>query len=239
MVDGLDAIGLASGPGRASSRSSVTDPVDHDHPWRPTLSEPRDEREVKGELAVHTPPWLPGVSASISVRRLYDKRAVRFLEGIQLAANLSDEAFLRRIESQSELASQISQAHERIQATGSEYISDAFANLIAAAMLDDAKVDTVSYLLPRLLDLHAIHIRIICIVPPKSARIRIEIGDIAQKVGASEAVVEAALHDLRDRGLLTAPPARLTPIAEHAAELISATAYELRMRRNSASDGSN
>jgi hypothetical protein len=169
--------------------------------------QPRDEREVKGEIGIHTPTWLPGVKASLSMRRLYDKRSEKFLRDIQQCAHLTDEDYVERVAEGDEIAGLMAAAGERVASSGSKYLSDTFASLIAAAMLDDARIDDVSYILPKLLNLQAVHIRIIAslvYMPHGFTAEDLTRGDSSWhgRVTASTGVVSAALTEVESSGFV-------------------------------------
>jgi hypothetical protein len=156
---------------------------------------PRDEREITAALELHTPKYLPGVSGSLSFRRLYDKRAENLVRGTQSLTKMTDEEFAQKLNDSDQILEILEKTAASTAEDGSPYRSDFFEKLIAAAMLDDTKVDPLAYLMPRLLKLNAIHIRMLVNIESGSSY-----GDIANLIKAPVGLLDTAFLELQEQG---------------------------------------
>lgn len=123
--------------------------------------EPRDEREVKAELALKAPAWLADAGLKVSVRRLWDRRCKRFSEVTADRAGLSTDALADRLEAAEALLDLYLEAVERAVRVADEDYRDALANLVATAFRDDARIDTAAYALSVLKQLAPAELRIL------------------------------------------------------------------------------
>lgn len=163
--------------------------------------QPRDEREFKAQFAIQTPSWLPGANASVDYRRLWDRRRHEdLISSTARKASISERELVDRLEHGDQAIECFVAAGENYANNGSEFVRDTFASLLAAALLDEAKVDSISYLMARLRGLEPIHIRIIANLP--DTRIPLDIDRIAQACHAHEGIVHDALKKLADLGFV-------------------------------------
>lgn len=170
-------------------------------------SEPRDERELKAALAVHTPNWLPGVNLDVNFRRLWDKRQERFAQSVSNATGKTFEELQEQIAQADGLTDILLTAAKRAGERGNTEYADTLARLVAAALIDCAKTDTTAYLVDRIVKLEPIHLRVL--VPLAGAdraainvheTIRIE--KLADLLGIDEGIVESCLSELAAVGFV-------------------------------------
>jgi len=123
-------------------------------------NEPYDDREVSAELEVHTPNWLPGAKLKTGFQRKWN-RVDRFFDGVADASGLTHEELEDRISQGDEITDLVITAGQRAAEKGNHAYSDLLARLVAAALIDDAKVDPISYLMDRIVQLDPVHLRIL------------------------------------------------------------------------------
>lgn len=126
----------------------------------------RDERELNTALEVHSPNWLPGARFELRFRRLWDKRAESFTQHAADIAGATREQLVERVDEDNDgFADLYLRSVSRASQRGDKVYRDALAALVGAALKDSAKIDTVSYLVDRILPLEPIHVRIISLLP--------------------------------------------------------------------------
>jgi len=125
------------------------------------MPEQRDERELHAELELGTPNWLPGGKLAFRFRRLWDKRVDMFVERAAMAAGVDIPTLSTHATRQGQLSDVFMIAAHRAGERGDEYYQDVLSGLVAAALLDDARIDTIAYVLDRIVKLEPIHVRIL------------------------------------------------------------------------------
>lgn len=122
---------------------------------------PRDERQFHAELEVHTPDWAPGAKLAIGFKRLWDRQADQYAHSTADAAGLSEEEVQSRLSESGPIANVYITAGQKSSRSGDPYLNDVLSRLVAAALLDSAKIDSVAYIVDRLVKLEPVHIRIV------------------------------------------------------------------------------
>jgi hypothetical protein len=178
------------------------------------LPVPRDEREWRTDIEVHTPGWLPGGRLAVSYRRLWDHRAQSFLTQAAEAAGVEEEAVYEGLAHADDFADVLRVAGERAVETGDPVIRDTLARLVAAALHDDTRVHTISYVLGRVTQLEPVHVRVIYALrnytgPPletdphhKSFRANVQSCLLREKTLAPRVILSAALTELASKGFI-------------------------------------
>lgn len=126
-------------------------------------SELRDERELRAALAVRTPEynWLPSLTVDLVARRLWDKRQERFVQSVVEATRIAFQELQERIDSADGLTDVAITAARRAGERGNTEYIDTLARLVAAAFLDSARIDTIAYIVDRIVKLEPIHLRLL------------------------------------------------------------------------------
>lgn len=176
-------------------------------------SEPRDERELKAELEMHTPNWLPGVKVDVIYRRLWDKRQEQFAQSVSNATGKTLDELQGQIAQGDGLTDILLTAAKRAGERGDIGYTDTLARLVAAALIDPAKIDTTAYLVDRIVRLEPIHLRVL--VPlaetedapvPRDSRIVfqdiIRIENLARLLNIDVGIVESCLSELAAVGFV-------------------------------------
>jgi len=122
---------------------------------------PRDERELNAGLELHTPSWLPGGNAMVRYRRVWDKRLEQFANTVATSAGMSINDLEARALEADGVVDVLATAAERAQQRGDPEYRDTLAGLVAAALIDPARLDPVAYYVSRLVQLEPIHIRLL------------------------------------------------------------------------------
>jgi hypothetical protein len=125
---------------------------------------PRDEREFNVGIEVHTPQWMPGVKANASYRRVWEKRVDLFLDAIVELVGISRTELEARALDGDQFTDLIGIAGGRASERGDPEYRDILAGLVAAALLDDARIDTVSYVINRIVRLEPVHMRLLVLI---------------------------------------------------------------------------
>ncbi len=128
---------------------------DHDS----SLVQPRDERQFETSFKVQ----VPGVMLNLSFKRIWDNRADRFATDTATTAGMTLEDLDERISSGGPIANIYLTAGRKAWESGDHYLNDVLARLVAAALLDDARIDTMAYVIDRIVKLEPIHIRIVAL----------------------------------------------------------------------------
>ena len=157
--------------------------------------------ELRADIELHTPAWLPGGKLAIHYRRLWDKRADRLVSEVSEVANVDEQTLLERIEEGDGFAEVFQNAGGRMIEDCDPGLHDVFTRLIAAALDDDARIHEVSYMLTKLESLQPIHVRLIARIPIHAGSSS-EDGGLAQEVNASTFLVRSACRELRNNALL-------------------------------------
>jgi hypothetical protein len=193
------------------------------------MSDRRDEREMHAELELGTPEWLPGGKLSFKFRRLWDKRAADFIESTADAAGVDIPTVSAQVVSSGQLFDLFQQAAHRATERGDEFYHDILSRLVAAALLDDAKIDAIAYVTDRIIRLEPLHVRIVSLFlyetleealaanNPTVKRIRgpatgdlcirgddhrilVKVDSYASVLGVDESIIESCLNEISEVG---------------------------------------
>ena len=178
---------------------SESRPADADeHQDKP---QPRDERSFETTLAINTTPnWLPGVRLNMSFRRIWDKRMVTLVEQAALNAGVSVDTLVERVEADEDgFPDLFERATTRARERGDPFYRDALAKLVGAALRDSARIDTISYVVDRILPLEPIHLRVISLLPYGTIRDAISAGNPLAKLLSYADFVESGNQQSQQR----------------------------------------
>jgi len=204
-------------------------------------NESYDKREFTAEIGLHTPSFMPGLIAKTGFKRVWTaQRGSHFVEAVSEHSKLDADQIGRRLDNGDESAELLAIAGERASQSGNEAYRDLLARLVAAALIDDSKIDPISYLLQRITSLEPIHLRVLAGVDDDEER-EIIIADIAdttersrahkefresgpavlngriqtlnlgEKLGLEQGIIEAALDDLARAGFVERLGGELRP----------------------------
>lgn len=130
-----------------------------------TLEPHDDEREFFANLEIFTPRVLPGIKVGATFRRKWTRaRTERFVDNLSAASGLSRNDLRDRLQQEDEITDLFANAAMGANDNGSKEYSELLARLVAAALIDDAKVDPISYLIERFTQLSPVHLRILAII---------------------------------------------------------------------------
>jgi len=125
----------------------------------------RDDRDFFAALEVHTPSLLPGIRGAVSFHRSWNKpRITRFKEAILRASHLSEGDLHEVIQEADSKADLLTVTASRVNDRGDRQYSDLLARLVAAALVDDSKIDVTAYIVDRIVQLEPVHLRILAAV---------------------------------------------------------------------------
>ena len=122
---------------------------------------PKDEREVSFGLEVGTGAVLPGGKLTFGFRRKWNHRGAQFLERVKDYADTDEDELVRRVEDDARFADALGAAAQRAVLVGDGMMQDWLARLVAAAFNDDAKVDSIAFLVNLLAQLEPVHLRLV------------------------------------------------------------------------------
>ena len=161
-----------------------------------TLEPHDDEREFFTNLEIFTPRVLPGIKVGATFRRKWTRaRTERFVDNLSAESGLSRNELRDRLQQEDEITDLFANAAMGANDSGSKEYSELLARLVAAALIDDAKVDPISYLIERFTQLSPVHLRVLTIIHD------------ADEHDASV----AAIHDHDERGAADAEWVDSTP----------------------------
>jgi len=116
--------------------------------------EPRDEREFFAKFEIFTPKLLPGVNVGATYRRMWIKpRTDRFVDTLSQSSGMSRAELQERLKQADEMTDLVVTAATRVNEKGDRTYSDVLARLVAAALIDEARIDPISYLMERIIRL--------------------------------------------------------------------------------------
>lgn len=173
-----------------------------------------DDREFSSEVEIHTSQaleWLGGFKAKVAYQRKWKMlRAQRLAETLTTASGMTLDEIRSRVDQGDEVAELIETTAGRATENGNREYSDLLARLVAAALIDDAKIDPIAYLIDRIVKLQPIHIRILALFADdewhKSYEIestndgykRIDTDLVANELSMPKGILEACLRDLAE-----------------------------------------
>jgi hypothetical protein len=164
--------------------------------------EPRDQREVQAAIELRTPPWLPGVSANFSFKRMYERRAVEFFQSVADRIDATPEELAERVAAGDKEADLINVALSRVAQRGDGQYIDVLTALVAAALTDDAKFDESAYLIDRIVRLEPIHIRITAALREEAIAPEFDVVELAGRIEISIGILESCLGELASVGFV-------------------------------------
>ena len=195
-----------------------------------TLEPHDDEREFFTNLEIFTPRVLPGIKVGATFRRKWTRaRTERFVDNLSAESGLSRNELRDRLQQDDEITDLFANAAMGANDNGSKEYSELLARLVAAALIDDAKVDPISYLIERFTQLSPVHLRVLAIIHDADkydasiakAHVRydavvewidstpavydgkIRVGAVSGKLDLPDGIVESCLGDLTTVGFVT------------------------------------
>jgi hypothetical protein len=120
------------------------------------------ERSRQDEISIDisTPPWFPA-TLRVAYARRWEKRGKAFVENTAEYADTTEDALFQRAQADEAYGDVFMSAGRGATETSDVDLQDVFARLAAAAFGDDAKVDTVSYMLGLVEQLAPVHLRLL------------------------------------------------------------------------------
>jgi hypothetical protein len=163
---------------------------------------PKDDRELSmsvelssGELLDRV--GLPGAELAASYKRTWDRQGSRFLTRALQYAGTDEAGIAARIDRDHRFGSVLAAAGQQATVVGDELMQDWLARLVAAAFADDAKVDTVAFLVNMIAQLEPVHLRALRETSKPLRR-----SEALERVGVEMPVYRAALLRLESLGLV-------------------------------------
>ena len=126
---------------------------------------PRDERDFKAELEIKTPAWLPVFRVTTSFQRMWEKRGADYANRTAEFAGIDTDELEHELNQGGPIADLFLVGARRVVEDGDEVLCDAVTRLVAAALRDCALIHDASYLMKKLSNCEALHIRAICAIP--------------------------------------------------------------------------
>ena len=103
--------------------------------------------------------------AGATYRRKWTRaRTERFVDNLSAASGLNRNELRDRLQQEDEITDLFANAAMGANENGSKDYSEMLARLVAAALLDDAKVDPISYLIERFTQLSPVHLRLLAVI---------------------------------------------------------------------------
>jgi hypothetical protein len=164
------------------------------------LERPRQDEVT---LEVSTPAWFPATLRAAYTRR-WEKRSKEFVEKTAGYVGVTEQAIFDRAETDEAFGDVFIAAGSRVTHTSDAELQDVFARLAAAAFLDDARVDAMSFQLQLVRQLEPVHLRVLRAVDQADGTPEYSRGtdDITRTVNADPGIASAALYRLESLGLV-------------------------------------
>jgi hypothetical protein len=150
-----------------------------------------------------------GGSVKLSYRRIYEKRAENFFCAVAEQAGMSSDELVDQIAAGGKAADLVNLTLHRSAEKGDPIYRDAPSALVAAALVDDAKFDETAYIVNRIIQIEAIHIRILDASVSamhnggaQDSRNLIGSKKVASMLATSEGVVGACFDELTAVGFI-------------------------------------
>ncbi|WP_157743129.1 hypothetical protein [Micromonospora coriariae] len=184
------------------------------------MIEPESNKEHEFSIELSTPDWLAPIAPALKVGYTHRRqdRGRRFIEDSARHAGVEPGEMLSWSSENELFADAFTAAGEKSIATGDPHLRGALARLVAAAFKDDARIETVSFMISLTTQLEPVHLRILKILEeisnvvnrPKSNTALVKRGaqvpEIAESAAAEWSVVLAALVRLQSMGLVNKSP---------------------------------
>jgi hypothetical protein len=165
---------------------------------------PKDDRKVTaalelgtGELISH---WIAGGKLSLSFERNYQRRSRRFVDRTLEFADTDEDRLVDRVSADERFADVVAAAGRKAISTSDEPMQDWLARLVAAAFLDDARVDEVAFLVHLLTQMEPVHLRVLQVLPDQVSA-EGELAAISTRVDLEPGLTLAALAHLEAVGV--------------------------------------
>lgn len=123
------------------------------------------EHEVFGKVGFGLPKSLSGAEATAQYRGTWRKKRIdNYADTLVEATGLTRQELRDRLDEADDAANLALLGADRASESGSKQYTDLLARLVAAALLDEAKIDPIAYLIDRIIKLDPLHIRILMTV---------------------------------------------------------------------------